>query len=1325
MFRRDLLRGASLGAIILATCSTNVAAQQSLPTLDIGAAQPTAARAKPKPEPVQAATTGGGSSSEASRSESPAGGYGGAGVAQDPYNKTYVLEDASAGTLTNTPVMETPLNVQSVSQQVLRDQQVTDIAHALKNISGIVIAHGAVANGNPFDKLILRGFATENIYRDGFRLDGGAGYGVQQLANVASVEVLKGPGATLYGLSEPGGLVNIVTKQPLDSPYYAVNQQIGSLREYRTSVDATGPLNADKSLLYRMNMSYENNGAPFGSVVDDVHQQSIFLAPVLKWNIDQNTWVKLEGLYNNSNVGSFWPGDPYVNGAFVPIPRNLNYNASSPNNSTSTFVALTWSHDFNEDWSIRQMFAYNRVVQDSINRLGTTVDTLSYPYAAYNPLCCTFDSPVYDRYTAFNIYRNNTLATNVNITGHVDTFGVQHTLLIGGDFYKSSAYSRYALSNTISPVSVFNPVQPGLPFTPPLILNREQTSPQNTAGLFVQDQLKLPYDLYFTGSARYQYIRQNGGIALAPSFSNPSSTVAAGGLQSQATTLQAVTPRFGLLWRPEKWVSAYINYAEGFGANQGWAYPLTPLAPTSARESEVGVKFELLDGKLRASAAYYDLTKTNIAQADNTTGHICPGGACSSAIGEARSKGVEFDVQGTLLPGWNAILAYTNQDVIVTKTYAGDVRNTVGQPLALTPRNIASLQTTYEFQDGLFEGLKLGVGYNYYGAARVDDLTGTNLGPLTPSLPGYGTINLLANYNYYIAGTKFNIGLNIDNLLNRTYYTGASIGAAPFNPSPPFVGYTPGLRVYGAPFSVLGHISAEFPGTPAPHSLSTLPAALSSAFNWTGFYVGGHVGYGWGDNNGTFSYVTPDGFAGSQSLANDAQGVLFGAHGGYNYQINDWVVGLEASVDGANLGKQELLGWNDPTNFSFCPIVFPCNGGSLISNIQTGVQGAVRGRLGYAWDRFLVYGAAGGAVATFNIQSNLTGQYGFFFAPPTLYSAAAADRSVTKLGWTIGGGVEYAINNNWSVRGEYRYTDFGSITETPTSVSDPGAFYLGARHLTQNQILVGFSYRFADPEPEVAPSAPVGVRRPALPVALRGAAPNSSRPSTPVAINWTGFYVGGQAGYAFGANHASYAWATPGGLNGGGPLVGDAQGVTFGAHVGYDQQFGNWVVGVEGAINGTNLSRTNSLTIGDSTNSANSGVLTTFVQSDLQGAILARAGYAFGRLLPYAAAGVALGEFAVQSQSSGADAAGSFFAARGLQSTTRVGWTVGGGLEWAINNNWSIRGEYRFSDFGNIADAPLVSTGGGAAYSGSRHLDQNQVQFGFGYKFGGREAPAL
>ena len=1340
---RDLLSSVSLAALALGVVQASVRAQEQLPTIDVGA--PSAAR-----------TT----------SEGPglgwnpgAGGYGGAGPAQDPFNTSYVLRDVSVGTKTETPVMETPLNVQSVSQQVLQDQQITDLGEALKNVSGVTIAHGAADNGNPYDKIQIRGFATDNIYRDGFRVANGAGFGLQQFANVASVEVLKGPGATVYGLSEPGGLVNIITKQPLDAPYYAVNQQIGSLAEYRTTIDATGPLNADKSLLYRMNMSYENNGAPFGSFVDNTHAQAVFLAPIIKWNIDADNWVKLEAQYNKLDDSTFWPNDPTINGVFVNIPRNLNYGQYSPTNNENIFAALTWSHKFDKDWSIIQQIAFNRLTQDSTIRFGTTVDAAAWPFPSLAFGCCgTFTPPVYDRFYGNNFYSYQTLSTNVDVTGHVETGPIQHTLLFGGDFYKEMAYTQYYLSATTSPINIFAPAQPGIPFTLPLVpgnggLGGEQTSPIDTAGLYVQDQMKLPYNLFLTASARYQYIRQNGGELGSPSFAFNWFNV--NGSPPSAEQLQAVTPRFGLLWRPASWVSGYIHYAEGFGQNPGFAYPFNPLPPTGAREAEVGVKVELFDGRLRGTAAYYDLTKTNVPTPDLNAFHVCPGGACSIAVGAVRSKGVEVDVQGEIVPGWRVILAYTNQDVIVTKTYAGDTTtvNTIGQPFPITPRNIASFQTVYEFQDGAFKGLKLGGGYYYYGAARAYDATSLDLGWLTPSIPGYGTVNLLADYSYFVGDTKVNLGININNLFDRTYYTAAAYSTGT-GQSPAvgglgsFVGLAPGLRTYGAPFSVLGHIGAEFPGRPS--KLYAAPSAyLPTQADWTGFYVGGQVGYAWGDNAGSFTYATPDGFSGSPSLAQDAQGVIPGVHLGYNHQFdNNWLVGLEGSVDGTNLSKFEALGWSNPASiggykgYTSCfALAYPCfdgtYGGSVTAKISSDIQGAVRARLGYAWNRLLFYGAGGVALAKFNLQSNLAGVMpdpnpaNFFTYPDSLfYYAAAKDRSTTQVGWTLGGGLEYAVNSNWSVRAEYRYSDFGHIAETPTSFSDGMEYYHGDRHVTQNQVQVGFSYRFAAPDPEPAPGNLI-VKGPTVGASLplpssAGAPPKAPTPAVPLVVDWTGFYVGGQTGYAYGDNHGGYNYEAPGlttTLPSSGALIGDAQGVIVGAHLGYNLEFDKWLVGFEGEVDGTSLIRRNQLNLNDPALGTNIGVLSTLVQSDIQGSIRGRAGYSFGRLLTFVTGGVALADFSLQSQLGALDtnAAGAqlfSYATKGLQSTTRVGWTVGGGLEWAVNNNWSVRGEYRYTDFGSMQDTPSTSAILGSYYSGLRHLDQNQVQFGFSYKFG-------
>ena len=422
------------------------------------------------------------------------------------------------------------------------------------------------------------------------------------------------------------------------------------------------------------------------------------------------------------------------------------------------------------------------------------------------------------------------------------------------------------------------------------------------------------------------------------------------------------------------------------------------------------------------------------------------------------------------------------------------------------------------------------------------------------------------------------------------------------------------------------------------------------------------------------------------------------------------MVGLEGTVDTTSFSRTNTL-----------PVPF---GGSFeTAQTKSDVQATIRGRLGFAWDRALIYGAAGLAWERFDtlygLYGNNNGNAGINGGG---YFLGSNEIPNTRLGWTVGGGVEYALNDHWSVRAEYRYTNFGSFSNpgidggafeaTPGLV---GSFLNANRQLALSQAQVGFSYKFGAFASEPAPAAHI-VKGPA--VAL-GSPPAAALP----AINWTGFYVGGQIGYAYGGNHGAYSYGTLGGLDGSAPLTGDEKGVIFGGHVGYNRQFDNWVVGLEGSVDGTNLVKNSTLGISDPNNPNTTNSLSTTVQSDVQGALRGRAGYAFGRLLTFATGGGAIANFSYQSNILAADSLGFAVASNPGQTALRVGWTVGGGVEWAVNNNWSVRGEYRYSDFGNFTDAPSLITTPGAFYSGSRHLDQNEVQFGFNYKFG-EAAPA-
>ncbi len=231
----------------------------------------------------------------------------------------------------------------------------------------------------------------------------------------------------------------------------------------------------------------------------------------------------------------------------------------------------------------------------------------------------------------------------------------------------------------------------------------------------------------------------------------------------------------------------------------------------------------------------------------------------------------------------------------------------------------------------------------------------------------------------------------------------------------------------------------------APALAADLPPPPVPVFSWTGIYLGGQIGYAWGDNTGGIAAVTPGGLSGSGILLGDAHGVIGGAHIGYNMQINDWVLGVEGSVDGTNLTKSTLVGITDPTGAT--------PGGSVAGNVKSDLQGSVRARVGFAWDRLLIYGTGGVAFANFSSDLNIsvTDATGSYWAD--------SNPTTTHTGWTAGGGAEYSINDHWSVRGEYRYTDFGHLVDSPVTQT-PGLIFSANRHLAQNQVEFGFSYRF-------------------------------------------------------------------------------------------------------------------------------------------------------------------------------------------------------------------------------------------------------------------------
>jgi iron complex outermembrane receptor protein len=672
----------------------------------------------------------------------------------------YSASNASTGTKTDTPLMETPLAITVIPQQVLQDQKADTLTDVLKNVSGVRSKSMSTATEN----IYLRGFATTTTFRDGFRMDGGNGNGLRSLANVDSVEVLKGPAAILYGRVEPGGIVNLVTKKPQETPYYSIEQQVGSWDHYVTSVDATGPINENKSVLYRLNASYETAD----SWRDKVHDERQFIAPVIQWKLSPQTQIGLEAEYNhNPFTYDSAQAVPYdeATGQIVWLPRKHNL-AYSPTIIDTTLLALNWSHQFNDDWSIK-----HQIIQNKVNATQHGI----YYLVGFTQVGATWTA---DRQRQDLPYsRVNTDATILDVTGHFDTAGLKHTLLLGMDYYRYRDPVMALNSSTFSTTDAFNPAPAtGLVIDPTMFWKSESTT-RNT-GVYVQDQIKLTHEIQMLAGLRYQKVSRVGQSLNGAGFGGTGEWVA-----DDDQSDSDITPRVGVLWQAQNWLSLYGNYAENFGANTGRDWQLKPLDPENAKQYEVGAKSEFFGGKLTSSLALYDLTKNNVAVNDL----LHPG--FSVTVGEINSRGLEFDIQGEVAPGWDVIASYTHDTVVVAKStpesyYVEDNR------MPGVPKNMTSLSSTYKLKQKALQGWKVGGGVTWTDST----LDYAN----TTTTPAYAVFDAMAAYEFKVGKHTSTLQLNIDNLFNKTYYSNLDISG------------NAAYLTYGEPRSATASVKVEF-----------------------------------------------------------------------------------------------------------------------------------------------------------------------------------------------------------------------------------------------------------------------------------------------------------------------------------------------------------------------------------------------------------------------------------------------------------------------------------------------------------------------------------
>ena len=618
----------------------------------------------------------------------------------------YRAKNAVTATKTDTPLSETPQSVTVVTRDQIVDQGATNLQDALNYAAGV--RSDAYGLDSRTDSVRVRG-ATPDVYLDGLR----QAYGYYTSTTrtdpytLERLEVLRGPSGMLFGAGTAAGVVNMVSKRPLQEAQREVGVQFGSFGRKQIQADLTGPLNADGSLSYRLIAVQRKSDTQVDYVPDD----RSLIAPSLTWRPNAATSLTLQGLWQKDKSGSSsqflpWEGTllPNPNGR-LPGSRYIGEPGDFYNSERKTFGWL-FEHKFNDDWTVRQNFRYAQ--NENANQ---------YHYgAAFSGFDSWSSDPIFKRvlgrYFDNQLTLNRTQTLDNHVEGHFQTGALKHTLLVGADFARQR--ENVWSGTNVDTIDVYAPVYGHRDVPEATALPRTR---QRQTGIYLQDQIKLDNWIFVAGLRH-----------------DRASSSAAGSDEQKSS---ATTKRFGLMYASPSGWSPYVSYSESFtpqSPRQGQIF--TPLR---GEQGEVGVKYEPKDRALAFSAAVYDLREKNQVVEEQPN--------VFSQRGLTKTKGVELEAKGSIGSNLDLIAHYNYTDA--------DVQ------IEGLPKHQASVWAKYRFAIGGVSGFSAGAGVRAMSSFR-DLQFGTG-----PRIPGVVLADLVFAYDT----ASWRYALNINNVTDKKYFS--------------------------------------------------------------------------------------------------------------------------------------------------------------------------------------------------------------------------------------------------------------------------------------------------------------------------------------------------------------------------------------------------------------------------------------------------------------------------------------------------------------------------------------------------------------------------
>jgi catecholate siderophore receptor len=621
----------------------------------------------------------------------------------------------SQSTKAPTPLQDIPQSISVVTQELIRDQAMQNMADVVRYVPGITMAQGEGHRDAP----VIRGNATTaDFYVNGVRDD--VQY-YRDLYNVESVEAVKGANALTFGRGGGGGVINRVTKQAQFFPIREVSLQGGSFSNKRITSDFSQGLN--DRIAVRLNGVYENSG----SFRDEVDLERYGISPTLSIKAGESTFIRLGYEY-------FHDG------------RTVDRGIPSYNGGPSASPRTTFFGNPDESYADAGVNLGTAAIEHQLGKFNLRNSTLIGDYDKFYQN--VFPGAVNAGQTLVGLsgYNNSTLRRNLfnqtDVTGFVHTGALRHTLLAGtevgrqrSDNFRATAYFNDTATSIQVPFA--NPT-----FRGPVTFRQSASDADNNAinkvaAVYVQDQIELTRYLQVVAGVRYDYFDIDF-------HDNPST-------QELSRQDHMVSPRAGLVLKPFSPLSVYTSYSVSYLPSAGDQFSsLTAttqtLKPEKFTNYEVGTKWNV-NRSFALTTALYRLDRVNTTARDpNDPARIVQ-------TGSQRTNGFELGINGNLTNRWSVVGGYAYQDAFISSPTTAAV---MGAKVALVPNHSLSLWNNYRILPRW--GMGLGIIHQAEMFAGVDN---------TVRLPEFTRADVAT---YFTLSEMVRLQANVENLLDRTYY---------------------------------------------------------------------------------------------------------------------------------------------------------------------------------------------------------------------------------------------------------------------------------------------------------------------------------------------------------------------------------------------------------------------------------------------------------------------------------------------------------------------------------------------------------------------------